>query len=421
MNSSTNTQFSPLTIEITNLLSKNDKKNQGIFITPRTIIEKLVQEVTTYTEQKQLQIQQILEPSCGTCEIVSILNNSFNNTSITGIELNSMIFEKIKDIDFGVCNSIELIKADFTTYSTENKYDLIVANPPYVVCEKSKVPNNYKALCIGRPNLFCIFIIHSLYLLNENGVAAFIIPKSFLNSHYYSLVRNYIKSCCSIVKIMDFDNEFIDTDQSTMGIILHKRIDDTTSTPSISTSLLCDYSIKLNDNFIFTTNKQQLEELFAGSTTLEKMGLSVKTGNIVWNEKKDILTSDTSKTLLLYNSNITKDNTVKIMEFKNNEKKQYIDIEGSVEPVIVVNRGNGNAAYKLNYALINMNTPFICENHLNVIYSKTIKDKKVMLKTYNTIVESFKNPKTLLFIKLFCGNNALSKTELESIFPIYID
>lgn len=418
MNSTTNTQFSPLTIEITNLLSKSDKKKQGIFITPKTIIENMVQEVLVYTEQKQLQIQRILEPSCGTCEIVSVLNNSFINTSITGIELNSMIFEKIKNIDFGISNSIELIKADFTTYSTENKYDLIIANPPYVVCEKSKVPTIYKPLCIGRPNLFCIFIIHSLYLLKENGLAAFIIPKSFLNSYYYSLVRNYIKSCCSIVKIMDFDNEFIDTDQSTMGIILHKQIDDT----SISSSLLlCDYSIKLNDNFIFTTNKQQLEELFAGSTTLEKMGLSVKTGNIVWNEKKDILTSDTSKTLLLYNSNITKDNTVKIMEFKNNEKKQYIDIEGSIEPVIAVNRGNGNADYKLNYALVNTNTPFICENHLNVIYSKTIKDKKVMLKTYNTIVESFKNPKTLLFIKLFCGNNALSKTELESIFPIYID
>ena len=36
-----NTQFYPLTIEITNLLSKNDKKTQGIFFSPKTIIEKL--------------------------------------------------------------------------------------------------------------------------------------------------------------------------------------------------------------------------------------------------------------------------------------------------------------------------------------------------------------------------------------------
>ena len=108
------------------------------------------------------------------------------------------------------------------------------------------------------------------------------------------------------------------------------------------------------------------------------------------------------------------------MEFKNKEKKQYINIEGSINPVIVVNRGNGNAVYKLNYALLDIDTHFICENHLNVIYSKTIQSKDELLKIYNTIIESFQNPKTLLFINLFCGNNALSKTELETIFPIYI-
>jgi hypothetical protein len=33
---------------------------------------------------------------------------------------------------------------------------------------------------------------------------------------------------------------------------------------------------------------------------------------------------------------------------------------------------------------------------------------------------SFKNPKTQIFIDLFLGNNGLSKTELETIFPIYL-
>ena len=107
------------------------------------------------------------------------------------------------------------------------------------------------------------------------------------------------------------------------------------------------------------------------------------------------------------------------MEFKNNEKKQYIDIEGSIEPVIAVNRGNGNSAYKLNYALMNTDTLFICENHLNVIYCKSIKEKNELLLLYNKIMKSFQDPRTQLFINIFCGNNALSKTELETIFPIY--
>ena len=375
-----NTQFSPLTIEITNLLSKNDKKTHGIFFSPKTIIEKLTQELLFYISQENIQINTILEPSCGSCEIVLKLNKLFNNSNIDAIELNHIIFEKIKNIDFTSINnnSVELINKDFITYLPKKSYDLIIANPPYVICDKKMIPEKYKQYILGRPNLFCIFIIHSLYLLNDNGIAAFIIPKSFLNSHYYSLVRNYIKSCCFIVKIMNFDNDFIDTEQSTMGIILHKKNMNYQSSP-------CEYSIKLNDGFIFTINIQLMRDLFDGSTTLQKMGLSVKTGTIVWNEKKPLLTSDSSKTLLLYNSNITKDNTIKLMEFKNNEKKQYINIEGSIEPIIAVNRGNGNAAYKLNYALVNIDEPFLCENHLNIIYCKSIKDKDELLLLYNKI------------------------------------
>jgi hypothetical protein len=46
-------------------------------------------------------------------------------------------------------------------------------------------------------------------------------------------------------------------------------------------------------------------------------------------------------------------------------------------------------------------------------------EKKALLEIYNKVVNSFKNPKTQRFIDLFLGNNGLSKTELETIFPIY--
>lgn len=417
-----NEQYSPLSIEITNLISKDEKKKHGIFITPKSIIENIMMETINYINNENIQINTILEPSCGSCEIILFLNKSFNNVVIDGIELNDTIFEKIKSIDFSedLTNKVNLINQDFINYQTIKKYDLIVANPPYGVCDKMIIPTNYKSLCIGRTNLFCIFIIHSLHLLNDNGIAAFIIPNSFINSHYYSLVRNYIKSCCVIVKIIDFDNVFIDTDQPTIGLILRKVCQPNQS---------CEYSIQINNNYILTLNKKKSLEIFENSTTLFKMGLSVKTGNIVWNEKKSILTPEESDTtsLLIYNSNISKNNTITILDFKQKgkvikpqEKFQYINVQGTCDPVIVVNRGNGNASYKLNYALVNMDKPFICENHLNVIFSKTIKNKDELLSLYNKIIESFNNPKTTLFINSYLGNNALSKTELETIFPIYL-
>ena len=59
------------------------------------------------------------------------------------------------------------------------------------------------------------------------------------------------------------------------------------------------------------------------------------------------------------------------------------------------------------------------ENHLNEIYSPNKMCEVKLLNLYKQIINSFNNPKTKKFIELFLGNNSLSKTELETIFPIY--
>jgi hypothetical protein len=143
------------------------------------------------------------------------------------------------------------------------------------------------------------------------------------------------------------------------------------------------------------------------------LGLKVKTGNIVWNEHKSELT------VLIYNTNISRANQLVIKKFKNKEKGQYIKKDGRIDPTLVVNRGNGNSTYKLNYAVITKG-PYLIENHLNEIYSPKKMEKNKLLELYKIIINSFKNPKTQVFIKQFLGNNGLSKTELETIFPIYL-
>ena len=105
--------------------------------------------------------------------------------------------------------------------------------------------------------------------------------------------------------------------------------------------------------------------------------------------------------------------------FKNDEKKQYINREGRHDPVLVVNRGNGNSSYKLQYAIV-QHTPFLVENHLNEIYSPEEKTVSELLTLYEKIIKSFEHPNTQKFIDIFLGNNSLSKTELETIFPIYL-
>jgi tRNA1(Val) A37 N6-methylase TrmN6 len=404
-------QFSELTLTVTKNITKEEKKKYGIFITPKTIISSLFSSILSHLNGDLTHIKRILEPSCGTCEIISYCDNIMDGVEIDGVEFNDKIYDSIKDLKFK--NNVKIINKDFIKYKIDNLYNLIIGNPPYFVCRKSDIPKEYEEFIHGRPNIFGLFILHSLSLIKPGGIIALIIPKSFLNSLYYSKIRNYIKKTCTIIKIDDFSslNDFIDTEQSTFGLIIKKNI--TQIEPNE-----CNYSMLFNGNFIFTDNSNELRKIFTNATTLEKLGLKVKTGQIVWNEVKNELTDDDENTVLIYNSNISNDNKLELKQFKNDEKKQYINRDGRIDPILVVNRGNGNSAYKLNYAIINKG-PFLIENHLNEIYSPKKINKDSLLRLYEKIIKSFENPKTKKFIEIFLGNNGLSKTELETIFPIY--
>jgi len=427
MNPST-PEFSPFTVEITAALPKNVKKEQGIFITPRTIISKLYQAIpiATLLETTSGRTRvRMLEPSAGTCEIVRYFADLHPEWAIDAIENNETIFHRVSASGmFPSDSAVRFLRGDYLAFVPEtlgvDKYDLIVGNPPYVVVGKDAVPAQYDAYMVGRPNLFGLFIVHAMSMLSPGGMLALVVPKSFLNAAYYSKIRNYLKTAGEIVRIVDFEKDggFIDTQQSTIGFVWRKGEPD--ETPP---RLECPYSILFGENYIFSDNADGLRELLKGSTTLAQLGLSVKTGNIVWNQRKPQLTDDSSKTVLLYNSNIAKHNEIRLLDFANDEKKQYIDMDGIRDTVIVVNRGNGNAAYKLSYARIDSETwtrPYLVENHLNVIYWKgtdAVEKKRV----FDQVLRSFSNPKTEEFIRTFLGNNGLSKTELETVFPIFLD
>lgn len=399
-----NAEYSKLTIDITNKLSKQEKKDNGIFITPRTIIEKLFAEIKKHISNPK----RILEPSAGTCEIANYAHLTFPNAIINAVEFNDTIYNDVaQTVDY------KYIHADFTKWSPSYTFDLIVGNPPYVVCGKDDVPEKYHDYVVGRPNLFCTFMLHSISMLSPGGILAFVIPTSFLNAAYYAKIRNYMKTKGTILNIVNFasDNKFIETQQATIGLVF--RLNEYKQSCGEQSCGDCKFSVKFGDNYIFTENSVVIKAVLSCSTTLANMGISVKTGTVVWNQHKGILTNDSTKTFLIYNTNVAKTNTVVAQSFANDEKKQYILMDGATEPIIVVNRGNGNSAYKLSYAYVDGKRPYLVENHLNMIMCKTEENARLIL-------ASFANKKTEEFVSMFLGNNGLSKTELETIFPIYV-
>lgn len=384
--------YSELTLAVTKQLSKTEKKQYGFFVTPPSMINKVIARI----KKEAPTIKTILEPSCGTGEFISACIKAFPEVSIDAVEWNPTVFENTQKV------FPDIHHADFLTWS-KTGYDLIIGNPPYFVFSKDAVPATYREYMVGRPNIFGVFILHALSLLKPNGILAFVIPKSFMNSVFYSKIREHILRTCRILDIIVFDQaEFIDTEQETFGIFLQKGTKESTESP---------FMIRMDNSVIFTENAQRLRVLLEGSTTLKALGYSVKTGSIVWNQRKDKMTDDATKPLLIYNSNVSADHTFVLKTFSNPEKKPYINLpNGQTAPAIVVNRGNGNTAYSLTYAFIDGSRPYFVENHLNVITGTD----------YPRVLRSLQDPRTSEFLRLFIGNGGLSKTELDKFLPIYI-
>ena len=399
-------EYSDLSHKLTKDISKNDKKNNGIYFTPPKTIKHNLDLIDKHIKRNKTTLN-ILEPSCGSCEFITALNNKLTNINITGIEFNKTIYKSIKTLSK---DNINIKNEDFLTYNDTTKYDLIIGNPPYFVMKRKDVAKEYYDYFDGRPNIFILFLIKSLkYMLANNGVLSFVLPKNFLNCIYYDKTRKFINDNYKIIDIVECDENYIETKQNTIILIIKNKKANNKN-----------FILERHNFTIFGTKNTitKLKELYNNSTNLYDLGFKVIVGNVVWNQCKTILTNDKKKTRLIYSSDII-DNKLSIKTYQNKDKKNYIEKEGNKEPLMVINRGYGVGDYKFQYCLINVDYEYLIENHLICIkYTKKIS-KNELIKLYNKVIKSLENEKIKTFIELYFGNNSINTTELNYIIPIY--
>lgn len=422
--------FSELSIQLTEKLSKDEKKNGGIFFTPPSCVQSILTLLRSTAQQIDVlkTIRHIIEPSCGSGEFITGLSNEYPDAMITGIENNRVIYEEISKT-FANRDNIVLHHADYLTCDTKVALpvpDLIIGNPPYFVMKKEEVAKEYYPYFDGRPNIFALFIIKAATMLREGGLLCFVLPSSFMNSSYYDKTRKYIVSHFTVLHIvrcetLDSSVKYIDTAQDTIVLILQKKPTGGSDSEGGGGGVY-----EKNGMTIFTDNISRLVRLYKGSRSLHDLGFKVHVGTVVWNQCKDILTDDDSKTRLIYSANIASGKFVH-KTYKNAEKKAFIDKAGIQTPMIVLNRGYGVGEYQFDYCFISPeiigSDAFLVENHLICITSSVSES----LGSYNTssstrfqaVIRSFQDPRTTEFIACYFGNNAVNTNELNHMLPIY--
>ena len=397
-------KFSNESKQLTKQLSKEDKKNNGIYFTPPSIIAKIIKVLFPYFKN----ITDILEPSCGSGEFLQRFER-FPKFNIDAIEFNETIYNSIKDKFVS-----NILNTDFLEWNSTKKYDLIIGNPPFYVMKKQSIKNNkYEHYYTGRPNIFVLFIGKALEMLKNNGILAFVLPKNFMNCLYYDNLRKHISTNYKIIDIIEcYEDKYLETQQDTVVLIIQNQ-NCVLNNPN--------FTININNYNIFNVPSivTQIKECYKNTTTLKNMNFEVKVGNVVWNQVKDKLTHDNNDTRLIYSSDIV-DNKLSIKKYKNEAKKNYITKPGKTDLLLVVNRGYGKGNYKFSYCLIDTDKPYLIENHLICIKSTEDITKEKLKEKYKKIINSLKSENTKKFIKLYFGNNAINTTELCEIVPIVL-
>jgi len=429
--------FSNLSKQLTASLTKDEKKNSGIFFTPPSCIQYIMTLLRGIGVSKT--IHNILEPSCGSGEFITALSREYPDANITGVEYHPVIYKAVSD-HFAGTGRVVIHHGDFLKYDTATATapaaaaaaaspDLIIGNPPYFVMKKEEVAPEYYPYFDGRPNIFTLFIIKAAQLLSDGGggsggILCFVLPSSFMNSQYYDKTRKYIVRHFKILHIVRCDNipgSYMDTAQDTVIIMLQRCVGNDTLTSTPTPAGVYEKS----GATIFTDNLPRLMELYNSSHSLHELGFKVSVGTVVWNQCKDILTDDAKKTLLIYSSNIENGQFVH-KTYKNAEKKAFIDKPGIRTPMIVLNRGYGVGEYQFVYCLLtpemvsaSASAPgYLIENHLICITRTDSKNND--LSEFKRIIRSFQDPRTQEFISSYFGNNAINTTELNHMLPIYV-
>jgi len=151
----------------------------------------------------------VLEPCAGDGAFIDELINKKCNVYITAFEINSESVSNLNKKYYNL-NNVKIIDGDFAFIESTEKYDRVIANPPYGAYQ---TPERRAQLKIAYPDIYAketygIFLVRSMEMLKKNGRLVFIVPDTFLTLHMHEGLRRKLLLEYTIESIVLFPSKF---------------------------------------------------------------------------------------------------------------------------------------------------------------------------------------------------------------------
>ncbi|WP_411897485.1 Eco57I restriction-modification methylase domain-containing protein [Elizabethkingia occulta] len=188
----------------------NTKKHTGSYYTPAYLAEFITKRVIGSFLDNKLKV---LEPSVGDGAFISELSKVTNkNILLTALDINEIELEKAS---LKWDNKESFIKINFLDFEVDEKFSLIVGNPPYIQKKLLKEEDLQKIKKVhfqeklsenSVNNIWTSFLIKSVSLLKNNGIIAFVLPSELLQVKYAKEIRKYLINKFDRIEIFTFND-----------------------------------------------------------------------------------------------------------------------------------------------------------------------------------------------------------------------
>lgn len=207
-------------------INLSHRKKYAQFFTPEPVANIMIDWILDTPK-----FQTLLEPAFGLGIFSRLILEKDKKVHITSFDVDPVIFDIAKQ-NFKKFSNINYFFEDYLFNDWNNKYDTIICNPPYFKFHDyenkktlEEIKKRLKINLSGFTNIYTLFLLKSIYQLNENGRAAYIIPSEFLNSNYGKLVKDYLIKSKTLrhIVVFDFKENVFDDASTTSAIILLER------------------------------------------------------------------------------------------------------------------------------------------------------------------------------------------------------